>query len=496
MPVPLLAHGVVDGISTIPYAVPILKTSPWIVLVALLKRYFGGARNTSDRRMHSKVVMITGGTSGIGASIAQRLASQGAQIILLTQHAPSDPFLIDYVEDLRNSTGNQLVYAEQVDLSSLYSVRTFATKWVDNAPPRRLDMIILCANIMKPSRAKPRTTIDSLDEEWQVNYLANYHLLSILSPALRAQPPDRDVRVIFGTCSSYIGATLDFKRLEDSTMRPAAAKPFSASKPATNMSSNSTTKPSNSSNRTTAHTTEAAQSSMYATSKLALMIFAKSFQSHLSAFQRPDKQPCNTRVLVVDPGFSRTPGTRRWLTAGSLFGLIIYLITWPIWWLVLKSPQQGAQSFLTAAMDAVFGAPAANIGRVGVGAGAGIAGGMLIKECRERDVLRKEVVDEHVGKQLWEFSSWQIELREKEGAVRRALEKKKREVERKKVSAAGSTTAADAAASTTTTTSATSAAAAAGVNGDGDGDTDSSQRQGSGQQKPGSRRSRKAKTET
>ncbi|EEH40224.2 oxidoreductase [Paracoccidioides lutzii Pb01] len=491
MPVPLLAHGVVDGISTIPYAVPILKTSPWIVLVALLKRYFGGARNTSDRRMYSKVVMITGGTSGIGASIAQRLASQGAQIILLTQHAPSDPFLIDYVEDLRNSTGNQLVYAEQVDLSSLYSVRTFATKWVDNAPPRRLDMIILCANIMKPSRAKPRTTIDSLDEEWQVNYLANYHLLSILSPALRAQPADRDVRVIFGTCSSYIGATLDFKHLEDSTMRPAAAKPFSSSKPATNRSSNSTTKPSKSPNKNTAHSTQAAQSSMYATSKLALMIFAKSFQSHLSAYQRPDKQPCNTRVLVVDPGFSRTPGTRRWLTAGSLFGLIIYLITWPIWWLVLKSPQQGAQSFLTAAMEAVYGAPAANIG--GVRVGAGIAGGMLIKECRERDVLRKEIVDEHVGKQLWEFSSWQIELREKEGAVRRALEKKKREVERKKEGAAGSTAAA--ATAITSTTSATSAAAA-GVNGGDDGDTDSSQRQGSGQQKPGSRPSRMAKTDT
>ncbi|KAG5292150.1 oxidoreductase [Histoplasma ohiense] len=463
MPVPLLAHSVVDGISSIPYAVPILKTAPAVALIVLLKRYFGGARNTSERLMHSKVVMITGGTSGIGASIAQSLASQGAQLILLTRHAPSDPFLVDYIDDLRNATGNQLIYAEQVDLSSLYSIRTFATKWIDNAPPRRLDMVILCATTIKPSHANPRTTIDCLDEEWQINYLANYHLLSILSPSLRAQPADRDVRVIIGTCSSYIGAKLDLKTLEYRTMRTASSNHTSSKASARN------SKPVNEIiNNKTGSNTKADQNGLYATSKLALMIFAKSFQSHLSAFDRPDKQPCNARVLVVDPGFSRTPGTRRWITGGSLLGLLIYLITWPIWWLVLKSPQQGSQSFLMAAMDIVLGAPAANIG--GVGVSAGLAGGKLIKECKERDIMRKEVTDEKIAKELWELSSRQIEQREKEGAILRALEKKEREAlgtERKR---ANSTF---------------------GVDAGGGAGSDPGNR--NKQQTPGSRRSRKAK---
>ncbi|KKZ62048.1 alcohol dehydrogenase [[Emmonsia] crescens] len=436
MPVPLLAHWVVDGISSIPYAVPALKTAPFVALIVLLKRYFGGARNTSERPMHSKVVMITGGTSGIGASIAHTLASQGAQLILLTRHAPSDPFLVDYIEDLRKTTGNQLIYAEQVDLSSLYSIRTFATKWIDNAPPRRLDMVILCANTMKPSSTKPRTTVDCLDEEWQVNYLANYHLLSILSPALRAQPADRDVRVIFGTCSSYIGAKLDLKGLEERTMRVSAANPASPNQDGSDSKSAKRPARTLNNNNKTASNIKAAQTGMYATSKLALMIFAKSFQSHLSAYERPDKQPCNTRVLVVDPGFSRTPGTRRWITGGSLFGLLIYLMTWPIWWLLLKSPQQGSQSFLMAAMDIVLGAPAAIFG--GAGVGAGLVGGKLIKECKEWDIVRKEVMDEKVGKELWDLSSRQIEQRETEGAILRALEKKEREAleaERKKASA-------------------------------------------------------------
>lgn len=319
---------------------------------------------------------------------------------------------------------------------------------------------------MKPSSANPRTTVDCLDEEWQVNYLANYHLLSILSPALRAQPADRDVRVIFGTCSSYIGAKLDLKTLEERTMRVAAASPASSNRDGRD--SKSAKKPARTlNNNKTASNTKAAQTGMYATSKLALMIFAKSFQSHLSAYERPDKQPCNTRVLVVDPGFSRTPGTRRWITGGSLFGLLIYLMTWPIWWLLLKSPQQGSQSFLMAAMDIVLGAPAAIFG--GAGVGAGLVGGKLIKECKEWDIVRKEVMDEKVGKELWELSSRQIEQRETEGAILRALEKKEREAleaERKKASASGA---------------------------DPEGGAGSDRGKGSKQQTAGSRRNKKAK---
>ncbi|KAI4139125.1 MAG: hypothetical protein L6R39_006459 [Caloplaca ligustica] len=322
--------------------------------------------------MKSKVIMITGGTSGIGASITHQLALRGAQIILLTQQHPSDPFLVDYIEDLRRLSNNELVHAEQVDLSSLHSVRLFATKWVDNAPPRRLDMIVLCANTLSPrfSRAATLLTQDHIESNWGINYLANFHLLAILSPAIRAQPADRDVRIIIGTCSGYIGgdiATLDNTRF---------AMP---------------------------------KGKEYGTSKLALMTFAQAYQKHLDAYKRPDKQPNNARVILVDPGLTRTPGMRRWLSMGSLWGLLLYLVTWPIWWLTLKSPHMGAQSFLFAAMEA-------DLGR-GVG-------GRFIKECRERTFLRSEVTDEGFAKRLWELSDKQVELLEKEAAVGRAREKK------------------------------------------------------------------------
>ena len=281
---------------------------------------------------------------------------------------------MDYIDDLRAATNNELIYAEQVDLSSLQSIRVFATKWVDNAPPRRLDMIILCADSLMPRFGIASKTQDGLDPVWGINYLANFHLLDILSPAVRAQPPDRDVRIVFATCSSYIGG--DLKPLKDTR------DPLPPGK-------------------------------KYETSKLACMIFAQALQKHLDEYQRPDKQPNNARVIVVDPGFTRTPGMRRWLTMGSLWGLLLYLVMWPFWWLVLKSPAQGAQGFLRAAMEAELGRG---------------SGGRMLRECKEVDYLKKEIRDENAQKQLWSFSEKQIGALEKEGAVKRALAKKENEV--------------------------------------------------------------------
>lgn len=103
---------------------------------------------------------------------------------------------------------------------------------------------------------------------------------------------------------------------------------------------------------------------------------------------------------------------RRWLTGGSLWGLLLYMSTWPLWWLILKSPEQGAQSFLQAAMEAELGRG---------------EGGRLIKECREVDYLRKDVKKEEIAKALWEFSEKQIEALEREGAIRRKLAKTEEE---------------------------------------------------------------------
>jgi len=126
------------------------------------------------------------------------------------------------------------------------------------------------------------------------------------------------------------------------------------------------------------------------------------------------------RVVLVDPGLARTPGMRRWLTRGSLWGLLFYLIFYVFAWLFLKSPEMAAQSLLYAVME---------------GSLVSVPGGRLIKECMQVDCARTDVDDEKVAKQLWESSDKLIERVEKLQAVKRAKAKKeqeKREEEAKK----------------------------------------------------------------
>ncbi|KXX76108.1 Retinol dehydrogenase 13 [Madurella mycetomatis] len=375
MPLPFLASIFFDGLPPwFPEPWRLAKYTTAAGAVALTKWYTSGRSNPSERNLHGRVVLITGGTSGIGAATAVELAQRGAQIVLLTRQPPSDPFLIEYVDDLRKRTNNQLIYAEQVDLSSLYSIRQFATKWIDNAPPRRLDMIVLCAATLTPPGGKRTETAEGIETTWMVNFLANFHLLGILSPAIRAQPFDRDVRIVIPTCSSYIASPkLDEVMKEDKDWTPGKA---------------------------------------YARSKFALMVFAKAYQKHLDAYKRPDELPMNARVVLVDPGYARTTGMTRWLTRGSLWGLLFYMIFYLFAWLLLKSPTMAAQPLLYAAME----------GSLGRG-----PGGRLIKECMEVDCARKDVDDEEVAKKLWESSDKLIERTEKEQAAKRAKAKKQQE---------------------------------------------------------------------
>jgi NAD(P)-dependent dehydrogenase (short-subunit alcohol dehydrogenase family) len=167
-------------------------------------------------------------------------------------------------------------------------------------------MIICNAGVLAPPFKAPQTTIDGLEKHWGINYLAHYHLVNLLSPAIRAQPPDRDVRVIFTTCPLYaIG------NLETPTVSSWKA---------------------------------------LGTSKLALMMAAQDLQGQFDMCQRPDKTIPNVRCYCVDPGLVRTPMTRGFLSFGSIWGLLVYLIMWPLWFIVLKSEWQGAQTILHCAM--------------------------------------------------------------------------------------------------------------------------------------------------
>jgi hypothetical protein len=81
----------------------------------------------------------------------------------------------------------------------------------------------------------------------------------------------------------------------------------------------------------------------------------------------------------------------------------------------------GAQSFLYAAMEEKF---------------SRTEGGLLIKECKQRDFIRKDVLEEPKQKMLWEYSEQMVQEAEKRGAVDRAKAKKEQEEKKEEAQAA------------------------------------------------------------
>lgn len=373
MPVNFLGSLAVDGPQSIPYWNQIVKFGPYVVTAGIIKRYFSGATNTWERGMHGRVVLVTGGTSGLGSAVVRDLATRGAQIILLVRKI--DEWTTEYVDQLRNECGSALIYVEHCDLSDFLSVRKFATKWIDNNPPRRLDMIVCCAATALPPSVPRKVTKDGLESHLQINYLGHYHLLTLLSPAIRAQPPDRDVRIILTSCVSAVMGSLDLSDLEYHRRGYPKMTPYKVA----------------------------------GTSKLALTMFGYEFHRRLLAQERSDKAPQNVHISIVDPGMMRSPSFKRFFSMGSLLGLLVYVLLWPIWWLFLKTSINGAQSILFAAMAPVI---------------VDDLNTKYVSDCRVRNrPPRKELEDLELQKKLFDVSEELILKTEKESVKRAKVAK-------------------------------------------------------------------------
>lgn len=373
MPIDIVSSVIFDGPQVIPLWDHVKVWVPAAATLAAAKYYFGGATNTWTRDLNGRVYIVTGGTSGLGAQAAYELARRGAQLILLTR-APADAWTVDFIDDMRERTNNFMIYAEPCDLLLLYDVRRFATKWLDNNPPRRLDGVVCCAAECIPKGRARQVLADGVEAQLATNYLAHYHLLTLLRPALHVQPPDRDVRVVLATClSQVVGEVREDDLLWEQRTYP-AARPWR----------------------------------VYGTLKLLLGMFGRLLQRGVAAYERPDKAPCNIKVSVVNPGVMRTPSTRRFLSMGSVWGLMLYVLLWPFWWVFLKSASQGVQSVLFALWAPVLGAQ---------------DGGNFIQECRIVTRPPREYTDWDLQDRVFERTAELIATLEKLSAI----ERKKRE---------------------------------------------------------------------
>ena len=142
--------------------------------------------NTSGS-MNGKVVLITGGTSGIGKATAVVLASMGAEVVIVGRNEERGERA---VEEIRRESGNEKVSLMLADLSVQADVRRLAEEFKERHD--RLDVLVNNAGLVQSERTE---TPDGIETQLAINHLAPFLLTNLLLDLLKASAPSRIVTV-------------------------------------------------------------------------------------------------------------------------------------------------------------------------------------------------------------------------------------------------------------------------------------------------------------
>src|SRR6266702_2016460 len=153
--------------------------------------------------MVGKIVLITGGTGGIGKATAIGLATLGARVGITGRDLARTG---QVAAEIRAASGNPAVDGFAADLSSQAEVRRLAVAILDAYP--RLDVLV---NNVGGFWAHRHVTADDLEHTFAVNHLAPFLLTNLLLVRLTASAPARVVTVASG---AHARGRIDFDDLQ------------------------------------------------------------------------------------------------------------------------------------------------------------------------------------------------------------------------------------------------------------------------------------------
>jgi NAD(P)-dependent dehydrogenase (short-subunit alcohol dehydrogenase family) len=140
--------------------------------------------------MTEKIALITGGTSGLGRSMALALGDRGFKVIV---HGRDPGRLGATIAELCRFSKNQDFFPVVADFSRLSDVQRLAREVQERFP--HLDVLINNAGAV---HSKREVTVDGNEMTLQVNYLAPFLLTQLLLEGLKKSAPSRVINVSSG----------------------------------------------------------------------------------------------------------------------------------------------------------------------------------------------------------------------------------------------------------------------------------------------------------
>jgi NAD(P)-dependent dehydrogenase (short-subunit alcohol dehydrogenase family) len=137
--------------------------------------------------MDGRVVLITGGTSGIGRAAAVALAGMGAEVVVIGRNRERGERA---VEEIRYESGREKVSLMIADLAVQAEVRRLAEEFKQRYD--RLDVLVNNAGLVQSEHTE---TSDGIETQLAINHLAPFLLTNLLLDLLEESAPSRIVTV-------------------------------------------------------------------------------------------------------------------------------------------------------------------------------------------------------------------------------------------------------------------------------------------------------------
>jgi NAD(P)-dependent dehydrogenase (short-subunit alcohol dehydrogenase family) len=156
-----------------------------------------------DIDLTGKVVLITGGTSGIGQVAAEKLAAMGAQIILIARDHARGQAALQRLHESGAKVSHAVYYADLAEMSDVKCVSAEIAK----AHPR-VDVLINNAGAMFSGRSVTR---EGLERTFALNHMSYFVLTAALRDVLLSSAP---ARIINTASDAHAVSPLDFDDLQ------------------------------------------------------------------------------------------------------------------------------------------------------------------------------------------------------------------------------------------------------------------------------------------
>ncbi|MCL1472723.1 SDR family oxidoreductase [Argonema antarcticum] len=151
----------------------------------------------------SKIILITGATSGIGKETAKALARTDSTVVIVGRHEQKTQ---NATHEIKEFSGNSNIDYFITDLSLMSEVIKLAHQFKERYS--RLDTLINNAGVFLPEKIM---TQENMETTFATNYLSPFLLTNLLIEHLQLSPQGRIINVSSG---AYEEANLDFENIQ------------------------------------------------------------------------------------------------------------------------------------------------------------------------------------------------------------------------------------------------------------------------------------------